>query len=594
MKRLLEALATGEDTHFSDPLSIDFEKSELLGRLRQIIHSLRSDLNPLVDGTELTLREWADYLLCLSEAYLFSQNEEADLIKEQLMRLNTNVEALSVKKFAFSSLREHLLEGFKTVSTHYRESDLSVVRFCSLLPMRATPAKVVILMGLGDGKFPRQEDHSSFNLLRHNPLADYVPSATDFDRMLFLEALLSARKYFITTYCCQKPGDSADQLPSLLVTELLSYMERAYRIENGEGKNIPIQEHLFFKHPFFPFDKRYFQPNSPFKGYMERYYQACIARQSPHKELPHTFFSSLDVQGEVFEQTVLHLDLSELLSFVKNPLKTYLKRNFDIIHRQERELMDEEPWLVDKKINSRLVKEALIKELPFHEAAATGVIPTGPFREVEFERLESEVGTMRKALKDAEIDPTALITIEFNKGIDEAVLEERRYLLPAYHLTLASGRQIVISGRIEGVSHKGLLIFAKDSAKERVKAWPAWLLYMALAARDELPCKTALLIASSKVSQVELPAEAPPLKTLLEELVNLYLTGISAPCPLLADVVEPLVLGKFDKVMELLTKTDQYIPTYDKTLLFMQECSPGLSIDCEKWQQIAKKVFVCL
>ena len=47
----------------------------------------------------------------------------------------------------------------------YREDHLQTVRFCSLMPLRSIPAKVIALLGMQEGAFPRSDHHSSLNFM---------------------------------------------------------------------------------------------------------------------------------------------------------------------------------------------------------------------------------------------------------------------------------------------------------------------------------------------------------------------------------------------------------------------------------------------
>ncbi|MFW9278408.1 hypothetical protein, partial [Glaesserella parasuis] len=67
------------------------------------------------------------------------------------------------------------------------------VNFCTLLPMRAIPFKVVCLLGMNEGEFPRQQTINSFDLMQYAPQKG-DRSRRDDDRYLFLEALLSAQQ----------------------------------------------------------------------------------------------------------------------------------------------------------------------------------------------------------------------------------------------------------------------------------------------------------------------------------------------------------------------------------------------------------------
>ena len=67
------------------------------------------------------------------------------------------------------------------------------VTFATLMPMRAVPFRVVALLGMNDGDYPRSAPPSDFDLMA----LDVRPgdrSRREDDRYLFLEALLSARE----------------------------------------------------------------------------------------------------------------------------------------------------------------------------------------------------------------------------------------------------------------------------------------------------------------------------------------------------------------------------------------------------------------
>ena len=71
------------------------------------------------------------------------------------------------------------------------------VNFCTLMPMRSIPFKVVCLLGMNDGLYPRSLLPMGFDLMDgHRKRGDR--SRRDEDRYLFLEALLSAQSHF---YC---------------------------------------------------------------------------------------------------------------------------------------------------------------------------------------------------------------------------------------------------------------------------------------------------------------------------------------------------------------------------------------------------------
>ena len=82
------------------------------------------------------------------------------------------------------------------------------VTFCAMLPMRSIPCKVIALIGMNDGAFPRQNRSPGFDLMARAPRrGDRSPR--DDDRYLFLEALLSARSTLYISYVGQSLQDNS-------------------------------------------------------------------------------------------------------------------------------------------------------------------------------------------------------------------------------------------------------------------------------------------------------------------------------------------------------------------------------------------------
>lgn len=99
------------------------------------------------------------------------------------------------------------------------------ITFCALMPMRTVPFRFVGIIGMNDGVFPRRDTRASFDRMglqvrRGDRLK------RDEDRYLFLESVLSAREWLYISYVGQSQQDNSELPPSVLVSELLDYLER--------------------------------------------------------------------------------------------------------------------------------------------------------------------------------------------------------------------------------------------------------------------------------------------------------------------------------------------------------------------------------
>ncbi|MGJ3242146.1 MAG: exodeoxyribonuclease V subunit gamma [Opitutales bacterium] len=102
------------------------------------------------------------------------------------------------------------------------------VTFAALTPMRAVPARVICLVGMGDGAFPRRVPPVSFDRIAAEPRpGDRDPRASD--RLLFLETLLAAREHLYISYPGRGVADDNALPPSVVVRELLDYLDLGSR-----------------------------------------------------------------------------------------------------------------------------------------------------------------------------------------------------------------------------------------------------------------------------------------------------------------------------------------------------------------------------
>ena len=126
------------------------------------------------------------------------------------------------------------------------------VTFCTLMPMRAIPFEVVALLGMNEGDYPRRSPRADFDLLglpgQRRP-GDRA--RRDDDRMLMLEALLSARRHLIVSWVGRSVRDQSPQPPSVLVGQLRDYV--------AAGWGAAALARRTTEHPLQPFSRAYFE-----------------------------------------------------------------------------------------------------------------------------------------------------------------------------------------------------------------------------------------------------------------------------------------------------------------------------------------------
>lgn len=375
------------------------------------------------------------------------------------------------------------------------------VTFCTMLPMRSIPFKIICLVGMNSESFPRVTRSPEFNLISRNPRRGDRSQRLD-DRYLFLESILSAREQLYISYIGQSIEDNSEKPPSVVVSELIDYLEQAFVISGHK-----IREWIITKHRLQPFSPYYFAGDKKLYSYSEENCEACRAMIGL-KNSPSPYISDKLTGKDEAERII---ELNDLLAFFNNPAKYLLRKKLGIyLEEHDREITDREPFETDG-LNSYLIRQELIEKILSGEDPAdyykkirlSGLIPQGKVGEVQIKSFIPAIrefcGTIRPYIED-EILPPLKIDLD----------------LEGYRIT----------GEIRDIKKEALVHYrhADIKAKDRLNTWIHHLL---LNTADEkgYPCKSRLLCKNKFIEfpRIENSAE------MLQNLIGLYREGIELP-----------------------------------------------------------------
>lgn len=232
--------------------TIEGSDSELLGKLMLIIEQLQ--LTAINMSKARTAVQWQQFLFELLQQ-LFDDDSD-----NGLNIIRTAIESLVeyCQHGAYdSAISLAVIRDF--LNNHFSQPDpgrqfmIGQVTFCSMLPMRSIPFKIIAVLGLNDGEFPRQRQPLSFDLMTTTPAQLGDRSRRGDDRYLFLEAIISARQALYLSYQGKNIKNNKDRQPSLVLKELMEYLARGYgwqllglnaeAITNAQGqvRQLPMQ-----------------------------------------------------------------------------------------------------------------------------------------------------------------------------------------------------------------------------------------------------------------------------------------------------------------------------------------------------------------
>ncbi|TDR76678.1 exodeoxyribonuclease V subunit gamma [Paludibacterium purpuratum] len=166
--------------------------------------------------------DWRTRLQALAEALLAvdeDEEEALDIWREALAALTQETQSAEFDQpFTLPVLRDWLTRRLgQTTSGGFLTGG---VTFCAMVPMRSIPFRLLCLVGMNDGAYPRDERPVSFDLIAQHPRRGDRSRRFD-DRYLFLEAILSARETLYLSYIGLSARSNEPLPPSALVSELL-------------------------------------------------------------------------------------------------------------------------------------------------------------------------------------------------------------------------------------------------------------------------------------------------------------------------------------------------------------------------------------
>lgn len=231
---------------------------KLIGALDLVQHSIgllngKAAVQDWIAHIEYLWNAWFD-MNALDESLSRLMDQVLDDVREQIVlsRFEENVSF----ELVFDCVRS-ALESEK-VSQRFLAGRIN---FCNLMPMRTVPFKVVCLLGMNEGAYPRPDTSQSFDLLELFPKRRGDRSRRNDDRYMFLEALLSAEQHFYISYKGYNLKDNTELFPSVLVAELQDVCVRCFS-DGSKAQRVQLLDALTFEHRLQAFHRSYFNDPS--------------------------------------------------------------------------------------------------------------------------------------------------------------------------------------------------------------------------------------------------------------------------------------------------------------------------------------------
>ncbi|WP_295999398.1 exodeoxyribonuclease V subunit gamma [Rugamonas sp.] len=392
------------------------------------------------------------------------------------------------------------------------------VTFCTLMPMRAVPFRVVCLLGMNDGDFPRRAPKADFDLLAQPGMARPGDrSRRDDDRYLMLEALLAARDKLYISWVGRNVRDNSEQPPSVLVSQLRDYLKTGWHMTDDDLRARTTE------HALQPFSRRYFEAGGLLT--YAREWRAAHAVDADETTLAETL-APFDIDDK------FRLKLVALTQFLRQPVRHFFRQRLGV-HFGENALVgeDEEPFSLNA------LERYLLEDVMLDDGGAPEAM----------HEVRANLGARAERLGREGLLPIGLIGQQWQQQLVEALVPVRSaWLNLCSHYPLPAPK-LAVDLQFGGVPLEDWIDQLRSNGDETVwlaqmsskvtdkqqqprgdKLIAMWLRQLAIGAMGVNA--TGILVARDAIVAMQPLAQADALAA-LETLVTIWRDGMGRPLP---------------------------------------------------------------
>ncbi|YAL83145.1 exodeoxyribonuclease V subunit gamma [Dermacoccaceae bacterium W4C1] len=419
---------------------------DLAGRFTEFLERLRSGVDAL--DAARSAADWSQALgrsvAALAETTADESWQQAQLDRELAGIADRSDDRVSLRRNDIRVMLRHRTSGRPTRS-NFRTGTLTV---CTMTPMRSVPHRVVCLLGLDDGVFPRSEIPDGDDVLAREPLTGERDRRSE-DRQLLLDAVLAAGDHLVLTYSGADEHTGAPKPPAVPLGELIDAAEAT--------ATLPQSRPLVVRHPLQGYDIRNLtpgltDPDRPF-SFDAAARAGALARMTPPQPTP------LFLPERLAPAATGDVNVADVVRFFDHPAKAFLRDRLEVALVREAEEPEDNITVEVAKgldtwgLGNRLLQDAL-SGLPLEEVAAAerrrGQLPP---MELGTQTLRAQGRIVQQILTEAQ-----------PLRVGDAVGVDVRIELP-------DGR--LLTGTVPGVHGQDAVqvTFSRLGGKQKLQAW---------------------------------------------------------------------------------------------------------------------------
>ncbi len=418
LDRLLLGHATGDDAPIAMPdgrmvaplPELEGSALDALDTLLRLLRVLARNATAL--AAAMPPAQWRERLLDLLAA-LLPRPPSNPATQRALDRLRSLVDAFAgdARRAGFEApvpaeaVRAHFAAALAEadIRAPLLTGGVSVAR---MVPMRLLPFRVICVLGMNDGDFPRRDPAAGLNRLTaelgstQRRIGDR--STREDDRFLFLQLFAAAQDVFYVSWQGADPRDGSTREPSVLVSELID----AARAQHAGDVDA---EALVVHHPLQPFAPAAFGSHDEPRRFSYHAAWWPAAAQPLQKRTPLPVWFDRPALESIDAPHPGTLSLDELRRFLQAPAETFLRQRLGLRLAEVEALDDDvEPLLAPgrgypRQLLQKAVFDAVLRgddDTRTHALLrARGLLPSGALGRRTLEQVRAQVDAYAAAFR---------------------------------------------------------------------------------------------------------------------------------------------------------------------------------------------------
>ncbi len=336
LERLLKSALYSDSEKANLPFgvlqSVEGLSMQTLGKLVLFIDTLQTIYSE--SQKHRNMSDWLNYMRTEIVLNLFeskNNSRSVDAILKALEQINSNLLKADYDETVSLSVAREALKQILSKPDPLNQFNTGQVTFCSMVPMRSVPFKVICILGLNDGVFPRVSQPLSIDLLSLDQPQITDRSRRNEDRYMFLEAIISARDYLYLSFQGRSIKNNSAREPSLVLREFCDYIHSVFGLD---VRNV---------HPLQPFSLRAFDQNN----LKHPLYAKRPSFSAPYLKIATSQREECPPLSAQFD-TPDSISVSVLSQFFKHPLASFAEHHLQLRFDNFVEVQsDVEPFVLD-------------------------------------------------------------------------------------------------------------------------------------------------------------------------------------------------------------------------------------------------------